>query len=376
MNITKRDILELVKKLLELCETSLIRERKNMIEKRLCLSCGSEGKLIYKDCTDFFCKTSGTYDYLRCPKCHLLWVSPQPTAQELIMLYEQYYDETLVTPNLTDASRTLKDLIRELILNAYKGYPLRKVSLPKSLAKLLGIGLGLIPPIYNRSVYGLGLTFPDYTKEGKLLEIGCGHGWLLKLMKDWGWEVKGVEWNPVSAKHGREKFGVEILEGQLEDQNFPDNSFDVIVMRHVLEHVPDPVRVLKECNRLLKPRGVLALAMPNGRSLGSHWFGRYWRGLTTPWHLHLFNPKSLKILLEKSGYLNVKIRTLSFPARWIYPASKKIRSGNFKRDEELTSCWWFYFLELGLNAFFGNLGEELEAIAYKSAKDAKPQAKQ
>jgi 2-polyprenyl-3-methyl-5-hydroxy-6-metoxy-1,4-benzoquinol methylase len=343
-----------------------------MIEKRLCLSCGSEGKLIYKDCKDFYCKTLGTYDYLICPSCELLWISPQPTSQKLIALYEHYYDETLVTPDITDAAvRSYKDLIRELVLYAYKGYPLRKVSFPKPLARLFGISLGLIPPIFNRSIYGLGLIFPDYTKEGKLLEIGCGHGWLLKLMKDWGWEVRGVEGNPASAKRGREKFGVEILEGQLEEQNFPDNSFDVIVMRHVFEHVPDPVKILQECKRLLKPEAVLAIATPNGRSLGSRWFRRHWRGLTPPWHLHLFNPKSLRILLEKSGYRNIKIRTLSFPARWIYTASKKIQSGHFRLDEENTSCWWFHFLEIGLNAFFGNLGEELEAIAYKNAKDAK-----
>ncbi|GIU82978.1 MAG: class I SAM-dependent methyltransferase [Acidobacteria bacterium] len=336
-----------------------------MIEKRLCLACGSEGKLVYKDCTDFFCGTTGVYDYLECPNCKLLWVFHQPTDEELAELYEQYYDETLMAPEVGELGRSPKDLIRELILHAYKGYPLKRVSLPKFLAKSLGLGLGLIPPVFNRSIYGLGLTFPDCVSGGKLLEIGCGRGWFLKIMKNWGWKAIGVETNPASARFGREKFGVEILEGQLEEQNFPDNSFDFIVMRHVFEHVSDPVKILEECKRILKPGGALALAMPNGKSLGSRWFGKYWRGLTPPWHLHLFNPKSLKILLEESGYQNVKVRTLSFPAHWIYTSSKKVQAGTFKQSDSPTSCWWFHFLEKGLNAFFGNLGEELEAIAYK-----------
>ncbi len=315
-----------------------------------------------------FCNSPGTYDYLRCTDCWFTWISPQPTAKELNLLYEQYYDETLDSPDVITLSASRKNWIRELVLNAYKGYPLKKANLPAGLDKIIGLFLGLIPPILNRSTYGLGLTFPAYVRNGRLLEIGCGHGWLLKLMKEWGWEVLGVEWNPVSARIGKEKFGVDILDGDLTSQNLHEGYYDVIVMRHVLEHVYDPVQLLTDCSRLLKPKGALLIAMPNVKSLGSQWFGRYWRGLTPPWHLHLFTPRALEILLRKLGYVDIKIRTRSFPAHWIYTTSKMVREGNFSlhSNQKVRSCWWFHILEVVLNMIYGDFGEELEAIAYRS----------
>ena len=108
---------------------------------------------------------------------------------------------------------------------------------------------------------------------------------------------------------------------------------DVLHAAAAFEHVSDPLATLAECRRILKPGGLLGLATPNGRSLGSRWFGRSWRGLTPPWHLHLFGPRSLRQVLHGAGFRVVALRTTAVSAHWIYPVSKQIREGTYGRCE-------------------------------------------
>jgi SAM-dependent methyltransferase len=333
--------------------------RRSTVAKTACLVCDTPGRLRDAGCIDFLCGSQGSYDYLVCPSCGLLWISPQPDATELKRLYEAHYAEAQLTPQFTETSG-VKRWIRAAVL-ATKGYPADRSAGP-SHVRLAGRLLSLLPPIRHRAEYGMGLLFPPFRSGGRLLDVGCGHGWYLKILGDWGWHASGVEHDRGVARRGRALYGVSILDGGLEEQRFPDHSFDFVTLRHVFEHVSDPLATLAECRRILKPGGLLGLATPNGRSLGSRWFGRFWRGLTPPWHLHLFGPRSLRRVLQRADFRVVALRTTAVSAHWIYPVSKQLREGIYGRAP-VRFAWWFRGLETTLNLFSGELGEELEALA-------------
>jgi SAM-dependent methyltransferase len=91
----------------------------------------------------------------------------------------------------------------------------------------------------------------------------------------------------------------------LESIGYPDNSFDAITMSHVIEHVHDPVALLKECYRILKPAGYLVVTTPNINSWGHKKFEENWIHLDPPRHLHLFSQNTLQTCAEKAGCQNI-----------------------------------------------------------------------
>jgi SAM-dependent methyltransferase len=337
-----------------------------MIDKPFCLACGGRGIVVYADCSDFYCRSEGLYSYSRCPNCNFLWITSQPDGDALLDLYQKHYNDTLERMVLngdtttTGVSGDLKALIRRAVLERSLGYPV--VARGTATARLLGQIADRVPFLARRARYGLGLTFPPYSSGRRLLDVGCGLGWYVKLMNSWGWNAVGVEANPISAKRGREIYGIDIREGTLEGQKFPDCSFDAICSRHVLEHVPDPEGTLREMRRILRPGGWLGLAMPNGFSLASRWFGKNWRGATPPWHIHLFSPKALRLLLHRTGFERIRVETSPQSAHWVYTASQQIRKGTYVNDA-VPSNWGFQLLEVAGNLFFGDWGEEMEAVA-------------
>jgi 2-polyprenyl-3-methyl-5-hydroxy-6-metoxy-1,4-benzoquinol methylase len=129
--------------------------------------------------------------------------------------------------------------------------------------------------------------------KGHLLEIGCGSGQILKRMHQMGWQVEEVDFHPSAVENARRK-GLEVHLGTLESQSYPNEHFDVIFMSHLIQHVHDPLRFLREGYRILKPGGQLILVTPNNESLGHKSFKETWRGLEVPRHLYLFTLKALE----------------------------------------------------------------------------------
>jgi ubiquinone/menaquinone biosynthesis C-methylase UbiE len=138
------------------------------------------------------------------------------------------------------------------------------------------------------------------------LDVGCGSGdWLLS-MRELGWEVMGVDFDENAVKVGRQR-GLTVNCGALEQQNFPNDSFDAVSLNHVIEHVPHPVEALRECARILKPGGKLVVSTPNNSSLGHRIFKEHWRGLETPRHLHLFSFQSMQLAIGLAGFQNISV---------------------------------------------------------------------
>ena len=135
------------------------------------------------------------------------------------------------------------------------------------------------------------------------LEIGCGNGNTLALLRGLGHQVVGVEPDPHARETSRAE-GITVYSGTAEKlpRGLMAESFDVIIMIHVLEHCIDPVLALVNASKLLKPNGKLIVDVPNNACLGASIFGASWAWLDVPRHLNFFTPKSLEAILMASGY--------------------------------------------------------------------------
>lgn len=149
-------------------------------------------------------------------------------------------------------------------------------------------------------------------KEGRLLEVGVGHGALLNYMSRRGFSVEGCDMAEAICAHIERNLGHKMHRGSL--QSIPGRQdFDVLVMNHVLEHVSDPIDLLRAARRLLKRNGVLHIALPNIDS----WEARVpgWTGYQ-PYHLVYFNRVSLKRALKESGLSPVSVATYEPFSGW------------------------------------------------------------
>ncbi|HTR97402.1 MAG TPA: class I SAM-dependent methyltransferase [Candidatus Acidoferrales bacterium] len=155
---------------------------------------------------------------------------------------------------------------------------------------------------------GLLDRFERYRGAGRLLEVGCAAGWLLRHAADRGWQVRGVEFSADAVRHAR-GLGLEIHEGTLADALLPEGAFDLVYLGDVLEHVPDCRADAERIARLLAPGGHLFLRGPIttnslARSLALGAFGALGRELVLrepPYHLWEFTPRSLAALVRAVG---------------------------------------------------------------------------
>jgi SAM-dependent methyltransferase len=141
-----------------------------------------------------------------------------------------------------------------------------------------------------------------YAGPGRLLDVGCGEGAFLRAARKRGWEVFGTELTAETARFARESGGLDVRTGGPAEWGFEAGTFDAVTFWHVLEHVPDPVAMLEQCARLLRPGGLIVVAVPNLRSLQAKLAGRHWFHLDVPYHVSHFSPASLDVALRRSGF--------------------------------------------------------------------------
>jgi SAM-dependent methyltransferase len=135
-----------------------------------------------------------------------------------------------------------------------------------------------------------------------VLDIGCGDGAFLRRLVAAGWTgpVHGFEPGHAAAERARAR-GL-VIEEKTFEQLDAEAEFDLIVMRHVIEHVREPRAVLDRVHRALKGGGLAYIATPDERALSARLFGRYWHGYDPPRHLWVFRPDGIRRLLEEAGF--------------------------------------------------------------------------
>lgn len=141
-----------------------------------------------------------------------------------------------------------------------------------------------------------------YQPRGRLLDVGCATGNFINEMASRGaWEVEGVEPNDEAAPYARERFGLTVHTGRLTDVQLEAESFDVVTMWNVLEHLHDPMRNLEAMQYVLRPGGLFVFSIPNLEGFGVRFFGRFWMGWELPRHLYYFPRSVLDRMLSAVG---------------------------------------------------------------------------
>lgn len=151
-------------------------------------------------------------------------------------------------------------------------------------------------------------------RKGRFLDVGCGRGELIWAAKQSLWGFEGIDPSPEFVEFGRKNLGVDIQVQTLEGARFESESFDAVAMGGLIEHLYDPAELLEEVHRVLKPDGWLWFDAPNEDGLYMQLGNAYMKMLRRDWvvvlaptfspfHVQGFNPKSLRLLLDRSNFV-------------------------------------------------------------------------
>ncbi len=159
--------------------------------------------------------------------------------------------------------------------------------------------------------------------KGRILDIGAGTGDFLLECKNQNWDILGIEPNDKAkgiALGKGIKFGDTI-------EKLESNSFDVITMWHVLEHVPDVEHQVAELKRLLKPSGTIIIAVPNFKSYDAKYYKEFWAAYDVPRHLWHFSKTAIEKLFDKQNMNLEDIKPMWFDSFYVSLLSEKYKSG-------------------------------------------------
>jgi len=325
-----------------------------------CPQCGSTGRRVYDDMTDRLFGAPGVWGFRRCAahNCQLVWLDPAPIKDDIHLAYQRYYTHSFPPPSA-------QIINKKKAWQGYRSLVFGNEQFPATpLEKLMGVCFFLLP---NRKA---ALEYPIRQlagmRIGRALEIGCGAGDLLVQMKEIGWQTVGIDFDPAAIAAANQR-GLDVRVGDLDAQAFPDESFDVVLMNHVLEHLPEPQYSMREIRRILRPGGRLIAVTPNFDSWGSSHFGKNWRGLEPPRHLHLFNRQSATLLAQIAGFTVVNVQISVRSSIQVLKESLTLRSPHTNPNAlynriylEGIWMWEWCLTKLGQTA-----GEELLLVAGK-----------
>lgn len=225
-----------------------------------------------------------------CLRCGLAYVNPQPTDRDLADFYKTVFH----TPAWYKRFPQLRDF-------DYFGEAASDKAGHQSYVELVR---GLVP-------------------SGAWLDVGCGHGRLAGFAAVAGYEVFGVDPNPLAAQVAQQRLGADrVFVGPLEASGLPADRFTVVSMIGTIEHLKRPLQTLREVLRVLEPGGMLLIQTPNLASLQHRHQGEAWDQFTPPGHLIYFAPRTLRRMLETAEFHRVRF-DMRFPleAGWDHGAA-------------------------------------------------------
>ena len=234
------------------------------------------------------------YDYVRCIACGLVGRRELPMPEELPDLYPSDY-----TARIETGRRNLDKTANRLAIRYLYGVDRISLSrLPRAVLRVFS----------TRILNGL----QEPHGANRLLDVGCGSGQSLEVYRALGWQASGIEVSPQACAACRER-GVPVHEGTVFDAPFARGQFDVILLSHVIEHVLEPVAMLRRVAEFLAPNGKLVVTTPNVRGLGFSIYRACWFSLDAPRHLFLFDPQTIRRLAVSAGLRAVRVVTRSSP---------------------------------------------------------------
>lgn len=334
-----------------------------------CLLCGAAGAVLYAGLRDRSFAAPGEWGLRRCPRpeCGLVWLDPLPTEADIGKAYQTYYTHNQPAPAAS--------WIRDAVYAVWESYLRVRFGYRQGVGpawRVVLSPLALLHPGGPDELDSAAMYLPAPAGAARVLDVGCGSGVLLARMQALGWEVDGVEVDPGAVAAARAR-GVRVFQGPLAERKFPANHFDAVHSAHVIEHVHDPVALLRECFRILKPGGTLVILTPNLKSWGHRHFGAAWLNLDPPRHLVLFNAPTLRRAAEQTGFAVARLDS-TIRTAWVYGAlSRQIqRTGrgemaDLGRLPPLLHGLGFQLRERVVKWFDPDAGDELRLIAHKPA---------
>jgi 2-polyprenyl-3-methyl-5-hydroxy-6-metoxy-1,4-benzoquinol methylase len=305
---------------------------------------------LYDGLQDHLAGAPGRWRMAQCadPHCALLWLDPRPLQADLIKAYASYHTH----------GRQQRRSAAELGLSA-----LNAACKLASHALEAGSALG-------RQRRQLRTMFLGGSASGRLLEVGCGSGRFLDRMRRAGWTVQGTDIDPAVAARIRRRYAIGIDVGELQSLRYAADAFDAVALSQVIEHVHDPRQVLAECRRVLRPGGRLVLSTPNARCMAHRRYGRCWRGLEPPRHLHIFTPQALARCVTDAGLRVSQLQTLSAQSAGIYRASDALRAAEGRTADgsaavSVVRSWWLRYAEYRQARRDADAGQDIFLIAEK-----------
>jgi len=330
----------------------------------VCKICGSPGDTLYESLHDRLFDAPGSWNLIRCrnPECGFLWISPIPDPATLAKAYACYYTHTSPTGN--SLGRRLYERLRREYVALRFGYQRTRIRPWEKLASRL---IALIP--HRKAAWDASIMWLPAKSQGRLLEIGCGNGERLSFFKELGWNTYGIEPDSDAAAIACSK-GHPITAASLEASLFPKESFDAIVMSHVIEHIESPRDVIRECAGLLRPGGRLVILTPNTRGLGHKWYREDWLHLDPPRHLGLFNRSALLRLTQGLRFTEIRCDSVIRDANWTLAASHCLRYKGTYRFGQAPLLFRLYglvllYVEWFRHAVNSDCGDELLLVARK-----------
>jgi 2-polyprenyl-3-methyl-5-hydroxy-6-metoxy-1,4-benzoquinol methylase len=159
--------------------------------------------------------------------------------------------------------------------------------------------------------------------KGRILDIGAGTGDFLLEAKNQNWDILGVEPNDKAKAKAIEK-GIKLTEAI---DKLESNSFDVITLWHVLEHVPDLEHHVSELKRLLKPSGTIIIAVPNFKSFDANYYGAFWAAYDVPRHLWHFSKTAIEKLFNRQNMILKNVKPMWYDSFYVSLLSEKYKNG-------------------------------------------------
>ncbi len=273
----------------------------------------------FLQCIDYTV-TGEVFNIVSCEKCSLKFTNPRPDQNSINKYYE--------SENYISHSNSSRGLINKIY------HFIKNIAIKKKINLIENLN----------------------TKNKTILDIGCGTGSFLGMIRDKDWKVCGIEPNEKARKIAMDNHSIQVFnENTL--HNLPKNSFSIITMWHVMEHVHNLKQRTIDIQNLLEPGGYALIAVPNHTSWDASYYGKYWAAYDVPRHLYHFSPKTIKQLFSYTELKHIKSQPMKFDSFYVSLLSEKYNKSFLKLFKA-----FFIGLYSNLNAL--NDAEKYSSVIY------------
>ena len=278
----------------------------DILKINICPLCGGQQLEHALNCTDHYA-SGETFEVVRCVHCGFLMTQNAPVEAEIGKYYE--------TPDYISHSDTQKGLMNKVYHWVRQFMLSRKAALVKRASKM---------------------------KKGALLDYGTGTGYFAHTMTKKQWQVKAIEKSPQARAFAKEHFGLEV-DAETALPHYPSDTFDVVTLWHVMEHIEHLNEMWETLHRILKERGVLIVAVPNPDSYDAKKYKEWWAAYDVPRHLWHFRPSVMQQFGAKHGFVLEERWPMPFDAFYVSMLTEKYKGSklSFVKGLWTGTCAWF-----------------------------------